>query len=110
VKNIVAEDTMQYVAIEKILAQLLNDPMASLLMKEHRQNIPKCGGAPIGAYSDTEYYRTHTFFSKYPDAFIINLYVDAFETTNELGSHTQVHKLEGLYMVLRNFQQNIYQN
>ncbi len=30
------------------------------------------------------------------------MYVDGFETTNPLGSQTQIHKMEGLYMMIRN--------
>ena len=45
----------------------------------------------------------HPFFQKYPDGLALNLYVDAFETNIVFGSHTGVHKLEGLYMVVQNF-------
>jgi hypothetical protein len=30
------------------------------------------------------------------------MYVDGFETTNPLGSQTQIHKMEGLYMTIHN--------
>lgn len=32
----------------------------------------------------------------------MNLFIDAFETVNPLGSHTSVHKLEGLYCTIGN--------
>ena len=32
-------------------------------------------------------------------------FIDAYETVNPLGSHTTVHKLEGLYCIIRNLPQ-----
>lgn len=102
-KVVIVQDTMQYVPIEKLLAIMLNDSKACTLMAEQREYSQTLGNDCVNDFMSTDYYRNHPFYSKYPDAFIIHLYIDAFETTNELGSHTQVHKLEGLYMVVRNF-------
>jgi hypothetical protein len=101
-KPIVVQDTMQYIPIEKLLGAVLSDPMACKLIEEKQKHASQHENNIISDYSDTESYRQHPFFMKHPDAFIIHLYVDGFETTNELGSHTQVHKLEGLYMVIKN--------
>lgn len=102
-KAVTVQDTMQYIQIEKLLALILSDPVACKLMNEHREHISQRVKECIEDFSDTLSYSNHPFFRKYSDAFIMHLYVDAFETTNELGSHTQVHKLEALYMQLHNF-------
>jgi len=34
-------------------------------------------------------------------------FIDAYETVNPLGSHTAVHKLEGLYCIIRNLPQEL---
>jgi len=47
-------------------------------------------------FCDTDTFRQNSFFSAVPDALMLHLFVDAFETVNVLGSHTTVHKLEGL--------------
>jgi hypothetical protein len=51
-------------------------------------------------FIDTETFKKNNFFVQHPRAFMLHLFVDAFETVNVLGSHTTVHKLEGLYCVL----------
>ena len=33
---------------------------------------------------------------------VLHFYIDEFETTNPLGPHTQIHKMEALYMTVRN--------
>ena len=102
-KTIVVQDTMQYVPIEKTLGILLNDETACQLIHEHAKKVSQQKKDRITEYCDTEYFQNHPFFCKYPDTLVLHLYIDGFETTNELGSHTQIHKLEGLYMVVRNF-------
>jgi hypothetical protein len=99
----VVEDTMQYVPIERTLgAILLQEKYASLIAKFAASCKDQDDGI-IGHYFHTESFKKHPYFKKYPDALALNLYVDAFETTNVLGSHTGVHKLEGLYMMVQNF-------
>jgi hypothetical protein len=38
----------------------------------------------------------------------MNLYVDSFETTNVLGSHTGIQKMEGLYMSIQNLPSELH--
>ena len=102
----VVEDTMQYVPLEKLLgALMLNDQYCKIMT-----NIG--AGTPVETFESNEVvkhyfhsnsYKQHPFFQKHSNGLALNLYVDAFETTNVLGSHTGVHKLEGLYMVVQNF-------
>jgi hypothetical protein len=53
-------------------------------------------------YIPLDSFKIHPLFSRFNDALSLNVYVDGFETTNPLGSRTQIHKLEGLYMTVRN--------
>ena len=100
-RAVVVEDTYQYVPLDKLLGKILEDSAASSLMKNFRSsgiaNYPR-----MRDFIDTETFKQNVFFQNHPDAFMLHLFVDAFETVNVLGSHTTVHKLEGLYCVLRN--------
>lgn len=57
----------------------------------------------ISHFFHTETYKKNNFFKKYSDAFALHIYIHAFEITNPLGSHTLIHKMEALYMILQNF-------
>jgi hypothetical protein len=64
----------------------------------------------ISEFRQMPTYLNHPVFLKYPDALQIHLFVEAFETVNELGSHTAVHKLQGLYTMIRNFSKAVSQS
>lgn len=49
------------------------------------------------------YYKNSSFFSKYPNAFRINLYCDEIEVVNALGSKTNRHKITMFYYTILNF-------
>ena len=98
----VVEDTMQYVPLEKLLGALLLNQKYKKIMTPF-QDISRCArNEVINHYFDTSAFKNHPFFQKFPDSLALNLYVDAFETTNVLGSHTGVHKLEAMYMSIQN--------
>ena len=48
-------------------------------------------------------HKEHPFLQQYPDAFALLLYIAGFEVTNPLHSHTSVHKMEALYLIIQNF-------
>jgi hypothetical protein len=58
--------------------------------------------AIISYFGDTTTFRSNPVCIKYPDALYIHLYGDAFEISNEFWSSTGVHKLETLFMQVRN--------
>lgn len=90
-KSVIVEDTFQYIPFDKLLAKILEFPKAVDLMNRYRSS----GVAEWHDFIDTDTFKQTTFFVQHPDAFIIHLFVDAFETVNVLGSYTTVHKLEG---------------
>ena len=94
------EDTFQYIPIEEILARIILECQnCSISLNCHTY---KSREGNITDYFDTDRYSRHSLFSKYPDALILHMYIDGFETTNPLGAKTGIHKMEGLYMVVRN--------
>ncbi|XP_065657679.1 uncharacterized protein LOC136082400 [Hydra vulgaris] len=93
-------DTAQYVPIEVLLARIIiecKNTSLSLNCNSHASN-----DGNITDYFDTNTYKKHPFFSKFPNVLVLHLYIDGFETTNQLGPHIQIHKMEGLYMMVRN--------
>ena len=58
-------------------------------------------------FTDGTFFRDNQFFLKFPDCVVLQFFIDAYETVNPLGSHTQTHKLEGLYCVIRNLPQHL---
>lgn len=95
----VVEDTMQYIPIELLLGHI----RADLSHAMHKFSLECRSDDVICHLFDTCSFKKHPFFIQFPDAFALHLYVDGFETTKALGSHTGVHKLEGLYLVVQNF-------
>lgn len=99
----VVEDTMQYVPLERLLGALMLNDRYCQIITNAGDGTSFENNDVVRHYFHTNSFKQHPFFQKYPDGLALNLYVDAFETTNVLGSHTGVHKLEGLYMVVQNF-------
>jgi len=86
------EDTFQHIPVDKLLGKLLEDPVVVTVFKQHQS----CGIAKypkMRDFCDTDTFRQNSFFQQHPDALMLHLFVDAFETVNVLGSHTTVHKL-----------------
>jgi hypothetical protein len=97
--NFRTDDTMQYIPIGILLHKLTKHQFAPKLCHDRPFNHAE---GFIADFRDTETYAHNPVCQKYPDAFLIHLFVDAFETCNELGSHTGVHKLEAMYMCIKN--------
>ncbi len=93
-------DTAQYIPIELLLARIIIECKNNSLSLNCNTHASKDGN--LTDYFDTNTYKNHPFFSKFPDALVLHLYIDGFETTNPLGPHIQIHKMEGLYMIVRN--------
>ena len=96
-RSIRVEDTMQYVPLGDLL-KTLSGPLRKCL--SYAQPIARPGY--ITDFTDTASFRYNKVCCRHPDAFQLHFFIDAFETSNELGSHTSVHKLEDLYMTIRN--------
>jgi hypothetical protein len=97
------EDTMQFIPIDQLLGAILLNRNYRQIMLDFAASLKQQNNGVIRHYFHTDSFKQHPFFKKYSDGLAINLYVDAFETTNVLGSHTGIHKLEGMYMTLQNF-------
>jgi len=100
-KTVVVPDTMQYIPVEKLLCALLNDPYYSRLISECGVKLDRDDDA-ISHFFHTKTYLQHPFFRAHPDALALHIFIDGFEVTNPLGSHTSIHKMEGLYMLVQN--------
>ncbi len=101
--DVMVEDTMQYIPIETLLAMIMLDSDSANLMSNFKTQCARRDSELIGHYFHTQTCKEHPFFRRYSDAFALHLYVDGFEVTNPLGSHTSVHKMEALYLVVQNF-------
>lgn len=88
-------DTFQYVPILKTIQFVLR-----FMLRSGKE----CGSAAdlLTEYCDGNRFQNSNFFRENPRAFQVHLYFDEFETANPLGSKTKIHKLGGIYMMLRN--------
>lgn len=94
-----------YVPLELLLGSIISDHDFSQAINSfvgECQSQHTVRDDVIKHYFHTRSFKTHPFFVKHPDALAIHLYIDAFKTTNPLGSHTGIHKVEGLYMLVQN--------
>ena len=102
-ENVIVPNTMQYIPMHKLLAAVLNDPYYKSALDAFAAMRKDRDPEIISHFFDTDTYQKHPFFCAHPDALALHIFVDGFEVTNPLGSHTAVHKMEGLYMVIQNF-------
>ena len=100
---VVVPDNMQYVPIEKLLGTVLRDTNFRLVMANFTTSLKSNDSQVISHFFHTQTYKKHGFLQENADAFALHLFVDGFEVANPLGSHTSVHKMEGLYLVIQNF-------
>jgi len=93
-------DTYQFLRLEKLIPKLLENDAFVGKMDEHKK---ACAHSEfVTDFMCTDNYSKHEIFCKHPNLLILNMFIDAFETVNPLGSHTLVHKLEGLYCTIGN--------
>ena len=104
-RQTVVEDTMQYVPLGRLLSEFLVNKKCVALMQENRNRCLSNNKDIdlIAHFFETQTYQQHPYFRLHQNAFALHLYIDAFEVTNPLGSHTAIHKLEGLYLVAQSF-------
>ena len=93
---------MQYIPLEKTLGAILLNEEYTYIFQDFAVRA-KLDSDNICHFFRTITYRNHPFSQQYPAGLALHLYIDAFETTNVLGSHTGVHKMEGLYLTIQNF-------
>jgi hypothetical protein len=101
--EVIVDDTMQYVPLEQLLGMIMLDNKSSKLISDFRKQCCEHDDEIIKHFFHTQTFKQHPFFSRYTDAFALHLYTDGFEVTNPLGSHTSVHKMEALYLIVQNF-------
>jgi hypothetical protein len=81
--------------LDLLLSAICRSPRVRGLLQ---QQLPSSGTDGIIRHiADGELMKMHPLFKEHPDALILHLYVDAYETTNPLGSHTGIHKIEALH-------------
>lgn len=90
--------TFMYIPILETLNKIVNDEFTKQLIFRENKNLE-----PNILYDlcDGSYLQNHPLFTNQSNL-QIQLYFDEFETTNPLGSKTGIHKLGGLYFILRN--------
>jgi hypothetical protein len=78
------EDKMYYIPLDFLLSAICRSPRVRGLLQ---QQLPSSGTDGIIRHlADGELMKMHPLFEKHPDALILHLYVDTYETTNPLGS------------------------
>ncbi len=98
-RSVLVEDKCYIVPIDLLLAKILEQASSQLIFPQCNPNLlPK----RVRDFTDTRTFHNHPFLQKHPKTFLLHFFVDAFEVTNVLGSHTSVHKLEVLYMMIMN--------
>lgn len=100
---VVVPDNMRYVPLEKLLGNVLRDTNFRLVMSNFATSFNSSNSQVIGHFFHTQTYKKHSFLRENADAFALHLFGDGFEVANSLGSHTSVHKMVGLYLVIQNF-------
>ena len=98
--SVTVHDTYQYLHLEKLIPKLLEHDSFVVMMNEHKKACME--SEVVTDFMCTDSYSKHELFRRHPNAIILNCFIDAFETVNPLGSHTSVHKLEGLYCTIGN--------
>jgi hypothetical protein len=98
------EDSYQLVLIDQLLAKVLENSTLNNILnsQQHASDY-----VYLKEFKDGLFCREHPFLLKFPDALVLQFFVDAYETVNPLGSHMQIHKPEGLYCVIRNLPQHL---
>jgi len=98
----VVQDTMQYIPLEIMLGTILTDPGYAHAIKQQADHCRQTDPEIVDTFLHSKAYEDNPLFVKHPDCLALNLYVDGFETTNVLDSHTGIHKMEGLYVSIQN--------
>lgn len=68
----------------------------------HIFNVPDENENEICSPRDGKRFKNSELYSVEPFSFLIQIYLDEFETTNPLGSKTIVHKIYGIYFTILN--------
>ena len=94
------EETYQVIPLPQLLAKIIEQSNSNRLIRD----FTSCdkSSQTIRDYMFTKTYQMNDFFQRHPHGLVLHFFVDAYETTNPLGSHTYVHKLEGLYCIIVN--------
>ena len=96
-KQIITNDTFAYVCLGDVLKRFLELPG---VWKEIINYVPSTNGI-LKDFHDGEHYNNNPFLSS-QNTITLGLYNDDMETVNPLGSHTSVHKLGFLYLIVKN--------
>lgn len=102
--SVLEEDSYQLIFLDKLLGKVLENSIVDATLSSQRRSS-EC--VFLKEFRDGAFFRDSQFLLKFPDCIILQFFIDAYETVNPLGSHTQTHKLEGLYCVIRNLPQHL---
>lgn len=97
-QQVIVEDTFMYVPLLKTLEKIIRTPELFQYFKTQNSD-----DKIIRNFADSESFKSNNLFSIYKNAIQLQLFYDDFETVNPLGSKKGVHKLGGIYFILRNF-------
>ena len=92
--SVLEEDNCQLVLLDKLLGKVLENSAVQTLLKSPRGNSDV---EFLKDFKDGSFSQNHPFLQKFPESVVLHFFIDAYETVNPLGSHSTVHKLEGLY-------------
>ena len=98
-REVTVEDKVYFVPLDALLSVIFrSERVQNLLVVQSNEN-----DSQIKHLSDGLLYKSHPLYKAHPDSLVLHMYIDAYETTNPLGSHTGLHKMEALYMIIQNF-------
>lgn len=98
VKQVLVQDTFQYVSVKKTLGTVLSNPV---ILAEVNATSPSTDGVKR-RYCDGAQFKDHPLFTVCPNALQIALFFDEYEVTNPIGAKRGIHKLGALYYTLQN--------
>ena len=97
--EVTVEDKAYFIPLDALFSVIFRSVrVQNLLVIHSREN-----DSQIKHLSDGLLYKSNPLYKAYPDSLVLHMYIDAYETTNPLGSHTGLHKMEALYMIIQNF-------
>ena len=96
--SVLVEDKCYVVPIDILLAKILEQASSRITFP---QCTPSSLPNKVQDFVDTHTFHRHSYLQRHQKTFLLHFFIDTFEVTNVLGSHTRLHKLEALYMMIR---------
>lgn len=97
-EQVLVPETFMYVPILETLERIFSENQYS----KYLLNPPKIVSF-YEKFSDSQSFKSNILFKNFPNAIQIQLFYDDFEPANPIGPVRSVHKIGGIYFIIRNF-------